>query len=425
MMNQSNTFLNNVLTVVLFPLLFQDAFIAFAWGAADPTFLMLAKRLFLLLPVLAIIGSLWVTIASILTVLFRPDRQKFMISLFVTWWDLGKAVFSFWGGIFKFAMHFVFSAFGLLKILLFGVWTIILDIVFLPFRLIADFGKNLMSTSVPWIAVILTLFWCLIEATIFTYITTPLVVDVFSNITGQELTQTFARIPLFIFLLFIVLGSYAVMSTFFQYIKSKNIPTIIGIVAVEVIVIFVEVMFLYREFVDAIVPWMAQYSENFELGLFWTLTISVMVWFGIRSLSWFLFASHGTPTILKAIQGKGVDLTIQRTNTKVHLLHGFTSFMNSLKQDAEWIQTKSEELFNSFILPPLQIVAGVVNFCTLLFTGKHLFEIPFKSTSDFIKSESLFRAMTKDDKPKRPEPLTIIEDMKVRNKRIAQAEELS
>ena len=125
--------------------------------------------------------------------------------------------------------------------------------------------------------------------------------------TNEQLSEEFIRIPLFIFLLFIVLGSYAVLSTFADAFRSRNIHSIIGISVIEIVTLTVEILFLYREFVDSLVPWFAQYSENFELGIFGTLFISAFVWFGIRSLSWFLFAAHGTPVIMSVIQGKGLQ----------------------------------------------------------------------------------------------------------------------
>jgi len=413
MLNESNTIVNNILSVILFPLQFQQSFVIFAWGSTDPGFILFVKRLFLLLPVLAFIAGLWISIASLLSVLFRNNRQHFIVSLFITWWDFGKSVFSFWGGIFKFIYVFVFSFLALFKVIIFGIWAIVQDIIIMPFRLVTNLGRKILSSPVPIIAVIFTLFWCLLEAVIFSYITTPLVVDVFTNITGQQLAENSIRIPLFLFLFFVVLGSYAVLSTFFTYIKSKNIGTIVGIFVIEIVVIFVEVTFLYREFVDSLVPWFAQYSENFELGIVWTLVISCFVWFGIRSLSWFLFASHGTPIILQTIQGKRIEVkkaSIETKYSKIHLFSGFSRFLDTLLHNADLIQIKGEEILNAFILPPLQIIASIINFCTLLVIGKHLFDLPFKDAADFIDSSMLFYSIQEKEKPVHPEPMRAIQE---------------
>src|SRR5207249_10935181 len=121
------------------------------------------------------------------------------------------------------------------------------------------------------------------------------------------LTATGIRIPLFFFMLFIALGSYAVLSAFTKAVVSRDWATILKIAVVESVAMFVEIVFLYREFVDALVPWFAQHaSHKFDLGIGGTLLIAGLVWLGVRSLSWFLFAHAGTPTILAIISGRGV-----------------------------------------------------------------------------------------------------------------------
>jgi len=385
MFNDTSGIVKLILSILLFPMFFQEAFVSFAWGSSDPFWFMMGKRIFLLLPVLAIILGCWISIACLLTVLVRHNRQQFIISLFITWWDLGKSIVSFWGGIFKFIFNLLASLAGFLRVVLFGIWSIIREVIFLPFRLL----RNVISSQVPWIAVFLTVFWCIIEAVIFTYVTTPLVVDTFSNITGEQLSMSFVRIPLFIFLLFIVLGSYAVLSSMVDAFKNKNISAIIGITVIEMVTLFVEVVFLYREFVDSLVPWFAQYSENFELGIFWTLAISVFVWFGIRSLSWFLFAAHGTPTLLSIVQGRGIRISSQNELPKNRLLGSSSEFVNKIKEETDWIQLKGEEVLASFMLPPLQVVAASINFCTLLVASSHLFELPFKSIREIANLKML------------------------------------
>jgi hypothetical protein len=402
MPSETSGIIKVILSILLFPLFFQDAFISFAWGAADNALVMFAKRLFLLLPVCAFILGCWVTIACLLTVIFRQNRREFITAMIITWWDLGKSIVSFWGGIFKFLFTFIGGLLGLIKLIIMAIWGLIKDILFLPFRLIRNAGQSVVSSSIPWIAVFLTLLWCLIEAIIFTYVTTPLVVDTFSNITGEQLSENFIRIPLFVFLLFIVLGSYAVLSTMMDALKSKNVSAIIGIGIIEIVALFVEVVFLYREFVDSLVPWFAQYSENFQLGIFWTLALAAVFWFGVRFLSWFLFAAHGTPTIMAIIQGKGLRSEGRNNVTKSHYA-GFTSeFMKGIKSDLSYLQTQGEEIFASFILPPLQVIGAAINFCVLLIASNHLFEIPFKNLED-IKHPTILSSTVLTKKESRKE----------------------
>ncbi len=380
--------------LVLFPTLFQGAILEFTWGVDDNVPMMIAKRLFLLLPALAFIGACWLTVPSVITLIFRHKRREFVNALFLTWWDLGKSIVSFWGGIFKFIFVFFAAIVGLIRMVILSIWSIFVQIFIMPFRAVRNAGQSVVNSKVPWIAVSLTIFWCLIEAMIFTYVTTPLVSDTLSNITGDSLSGNVVRIPLYIFLLFIVLGSYAVLSNFVTAMKSKNVGGIIGISVVELVVLFVEVVFLYREFVDSLVPWFAQYSPGFELGVFWTLAIACVAWFGIRSISWFLFASHGTPTILAIIQGKGVGTTATAERSPGQAAAFSTEFMKKVKADAEWAKTKGDEILAAFILPPLQVVASVVNFATLLVNGSHLFELPFTNLESIMNTKSLLEHAT-------------------------------
>src|SRR6266576_3027984 len=56
---------------------------------------------------------------------------------------------------------------------------------------------------------------------------------------------------------------------------------------------FVLLLFLYRELIDAITPWLAQ--QGFQLGIVGTLGLAMLGWVGVRGMTWFLFGRFGTP----------------------------------------------------------------------------------------------------------------------------------
>ncbi len=390
---QADSISHLVYSVLLFPLYFENQMVAFAWGASDIWWLMAAKRVFLLLPVGAVIAGLWASILCVLSVIIRNKRTEFFKAFLVTWWDLGKAIFAFWGGFFRFLFVLVNSLFALVRVLVVGVWLFIQDILLVPFRLIKTVALNISAPGLPWIAVTLTFIWCLVEAVIFTYVMTPLVMDTLSNLTGAGLTENILRIPLFLFLLFLILGSYAVLSTFVEAVKSRNVGTIIKIAAVEVVAMMVEVVFLYRELVDSLVPWFAQHaSKDFDLGIFGTLAIAGLAWLGIRAMTWFLFAAHGVPVITAIIQGRGLKPTEAGERAQMKDTFAYTvGFYYHIKTDLKFIQEKGDDLLGAFILPPLQVVSAVVNFFTLLVAGHHLFAIPFKSIRDVMSSKEFLQ----------------------------------
>jgi hypothetical protein len=393
MLSDTSGIVKIVLSVLFFPMYFQEAFIRFAWSAGDQFWLMSAKRLFLLIPAAAIILGCWASIACLITVPVRQGRQEFITALFVTWWDLGKSILSFWGGILRFVTTLVVSIVGLARVVVLAVWALVLDILLMPVHFLRQIGESVVKSPVPWIAVTLTLSWCVVETTIFTYVMTPLVIDTFSNITGNAMTETFVRVPLFLFLFFVVLGSYAVLSTFVGSVKSKSVSSIAGIGMIEIVVLFVEVVFLYREFVDSLVPWFAQYSQNFELGVFWTIAIACFVWFGVRSLSWFLFASHGTPTIMAVIQGRGVKFNGRSKVSKARVLVVSDEYWRKIKKESSWVKTQGENLLSALLLPPLQVVAAGLNFCTLCVINRHLFSLPFEDMTAIKYSEDLVKGL--------------------------------
>jgi len=388
MINEASGAWKVILGFLFFPVFFQNDLVNFALGADDLFWVALLKRLFLLLPVLSIILACWVTVPCILSVVFRAQRTEFVITFFLIWWDLGKAIFSFWGGILKFLLVLVTAILILLKLIVLGIWVLIQDLFFIPIQLLKNLGVGVFDAGIPWIALVLTLIWCVIEATVFTFVTTPLVMDTLSNLTGEGVSETLLKIPLFLFLLFLILGSYAVLSTWTDALSSRKIGTIIKIGMIELVALFVEVIFLYREFVDSLVPWFDQHtSGDFQLGIGGTLAIATLAWLGIRGMSWVLFASHGTPLIMAIIRGSGVTASSTPSGEKEQLIE--IQLIEQVRKEFEWALEKGNEVSNAFLLPPLQILAASVNFCTFLFTSIPIFEIPLTKLDQIMSSKGL------------------------------------
>ncbi len=82
------------------------------------------------------------------------------------------------------------------------------------------------------------------------------------------------------------------------------------------------------------------------------------------------------------IQGKGLKTESQNNLVKSRYSGSASDFMKGIKSDLAWLQNQGEEIFASFILPPLQVIGASINFCVLLIASNHLFEIPFKNLED-------------------------------------------
>jgi hypothetical protein len=228
---------------------------------------------------------------------------------------------------------------------------------------------------------------------------TPVVIDIVPVYVPQAVLQTI----LFIIIFTLVLASYAVLTVTFDTIKKRQIGHTVMIIIIELVVIWVEVMFLYREFVDALVPWFAQYQESFELGVLGTIAVAFVAWLGVRSMVWFLFASHGAPVIMSLIQGKPLaskEGTKQDEKEKVPMFQRTSHFFSTIKNNNEWLRDRGSDIIESILLPPLQVLAAAINFLILLLYSRHMFEIPFHQLSDIKPSTELVAIVRKNRQDK-------------------------
>src|SRR5438067_8498464 len=156
------------------------------------------------------------------------------------------------------------------------------------------------TPGVPWVAFVMLVFWCALEAAIFSYTLMPTVTELLADLVGGESTARYPGPILYFFLLLLVMGSFACVQTLMDAVKKREWKFIIQMVTVELFVMFFEVMFLYRELIDALTPWIAQ-QTGMKMGLTVTLSLSAFGWIGIRGMTWFLFGQYGTPPMLAFI----------------------------------------------------------------------------------------------------------------------------
>ena len=97
---------------------------------------------------------------------------------------------------------------------------------------------------------------------------------------------------------------------------------------------------------------------------------------------------------MAVIQGKGLKLSRRSEAPKTRVLEMSQEFWNKIKSEMTWVQKAGEQLVAAFILPPLQIVAAGINFCTLLVITNHLFPLPFKDMKAMQYSENLIKNLS-------------------------------
>ncbi len=387
-----------IAAALIFPVFFQVDLFNFVWGGQDPMNIAVAKRILLLLPGCAIIFCSWLSVANILSIVIRQHRREFTSALFLTWWDLGRSIFYFWGGLIRFVLNLFGWLYGLVRLIVLGSLLMMKDILLFPMRAFGEVSSTSFRPGIPWPAIMMMMIWTVVEATVFTFVMSPLVADVMDSFSdGEFKTGIWLKIALFVVFSFFVLGSYAVIHTLGEAMKAKKWGAVAAYALIEMIVAAVETVLFYREFVDALVPWFAQYAgDKFELGVIGTLSIAFFIWFGIRCMTWFLFGAAAIPMLLAMIQRTGIDVKDpsrgasgaagKNQNPMMVYIHGA---LTEFREEMDWVQNKGDFILSSFLIPPLQILASCVNFCTLLIGGNHLFGLPFRSYKDVLDTRDL------------------------------------
>ena len=110
------------------------------------------------------------------------------------------------------------------------------------------------------------LAWCVLEATVFTYTMLPTVSVVLSDLGAVEPALHHApRSSCSCCML--VMGSFAcALQSLVDTLRKREFKFLAQMVVIEILVMFFEVMFLYRQFIDALTPWIAQ-ETGVLLGL--------------------------------------------------------------------------------------------------------------------------------------------------------------
>lgn len=352
----------------------------------ESTLATLFKRIVLMLPVMLLLSGIWITMLSLYTIPFRSNRNRFVVALLTSWWDAGRSAWFYWAGLVRLVVLFVGWTWGLLR-LAFGMAAALLRGTFQsPLRLLDWTSRNYFKPGVPWLAFLALILWSAVEALIFMYTLRPTLTEVLAGITGYEPNVVFLGPILWLFLFFLVLGSFACVYALAEALRKKDVVQILQMTFVELFVMFFEVIFLYRELIDAITPWIAQQTnEGIQLGLVSTLLLASFGWVGVRGMTWFLFGRYGTPalvavlardTIRQEVAAPSMEATAQPDLLRTPIL--------KLKQEAEWFKNEAKLAFELLSLPVLQLFAAAVNFAVVVIGSRPMFSLPFRSIEDVL-----------------------------------------
>jgi hypothetical protein len=158
-------------------------------------------------------------------------------------------------------------------------------------------------------------------------------------------------------------------------------------IVVELLVMFFEVTFLYRQLVGTLTPWT---GGALRPGA--TLTLASLAWMGTRAMTWFLFGRYGTEPLLALIARRPLAPA-----PAVEWAPGFPArsaawwqgAAGDFKREVEWLHAKGEQILEYVALPVLQLVAAALNFGMLLVAARPAFQLPFRTFKEVTETRDL------------------------------------
>jgi hypothetical protein len=344
----------------------------------------IAAEALLVIPILLIVAGTWTSAASLYTIPFRSGRGRFLTLLLMTWWDALRCILFFYTGMVRVVVALVGWVIGAVRFGLRMIKSLIIGIVRAPITLIQNSSRSyFQSGGMPWVAFLVLMLWSAVEATIFTFTLTPTLKEVFDSLTGTEVDPRLMRPLLWMFLFMLVAGSFACVHVMTEAIKERKIGNIVSMFIVETAVMFFEVMFLYRELIDAITPWIAQQS-GVQLGLTATIALASFGWMGVRGMSWFLFGRFGTPALIAILSRKNMEHGNAPAVKHQDAPELWRAPIEALKAETKWFHEEARRMFELVSLPVLQLFAAALNFAVVTVQSRPMFRLPFNSLDDVL-----------------------------------------
>ena len=356
----------------------------FGWlFSGDSIWAIMGKFVLLLPPAAVLVAGVWGTMVSLYTLPFRLGRAASLLTgLLMSWWDGLRMAWFYWAGLVRFLVVLIGWIWGLLKLGVQLVWGTVKGAVTSPLAMLDATSRR---PGVPWPAFFLLIIWSAVEATIFTFTLRPTMAELLAELTGYEVNPLFLIPILWIFLYILIAGSFACIQVLNDAIKTRQVGQIVAMIAVEFAVALFEVLFLYRELVDAITPWLAQ--QGFVLGVFGTIGLAMFAWVGVRGMTWFLFGRFGAPAMLGLLGRTALGQEFGGGGQGAPAgLEFWKGPISALKAEREWFKKEGREVFELMSLPILQLLAAGFNFLIVLVMGRPHFSLPFRSIDEVLAS---------------------------------------
>ena len=339
----------------------------------------------LLAPVLLLIAGVWCTMVSLYTLPFRAGRRVFLTALIATWWEAGRAVWLFWTGIARVIMVLAGWVVACARFAFLLLRELALGIVRSPLALLDWAWRRFFQPEMPWVAFVVLLAWCGLEAAVLTYTLQPTLNDVFVALTGYQPDPRFMAPMLCALLVALIAASFACIHVAIDAVRSRKPVALVSAALLVGAMMFVQVAFLYREIVDAVVPWVAQRSGGrVLLGLGETLAIASILWAAIRISSWVLFGRYATPALLALFAHRSVRH--QEAPSAGALVNRWREPVAALRTETQWFHDEARRMFELLSLPVLELLAAAINFAVVTVQSRPMFILPFRTMDDMMSA---------------------------------------
>jgi hypothetical protein len=364
----------------------QEALLAFFLSPAS-AWAIAARFVFLFLPAVLGVAAIWITVLAIYTLPFRSRRVRFVSMILLAWWDAARAVCLYWAGVIRVAVLAVGWAFSLAALAVRLLVESVHRLATTPLAVTARVAHRYLTPGVPWIAFLALVGWCVLEAAVFTYTMLPAVSATLSDLAGGVEASRFTVGVLYAFLLLLVMGSFACLKALVDAVHKRELTFLAQMIVVELLVMFFEVTFLYRQLVGALTPW-----TDGALRPWATLTLASLAWMGVRAMTWFLFGRYGTEPLLALIARRPLaqaEAVEPASSFPARSAAWWQGAADAFKREVEWLHAKGEQILEHLALPVLQLVAAALNFGMLLVAARPAFHLPFRTFKEVTETRDL------------------------------------
>jgi hypothetical protein len=351
----------------------------------QPGWMAALKYVFLLFPVLLGVVAVWCTGLSVYTMPFRSARTRFVSLVLLAWWDAALAVWLYWVGMVRVAGVVLGWALGISRLALRMIIGLIRDVIGTPFAMSGKLMRSYFKPGVPWLAFVMLLAWCVLEAAVFTFTLEPRVTTLVNDLAGTD-DARFTVPILYALVLALVMASFACVQALINAVRTRDGRFIAQIIGVEMFTIFFEVMFLYRGVVEVTMPWIAK--NNGAL-----VATAAAGWIGVRGLTWFLFGQYGTPPLLSLLARRPLTETEVPQSFGVRSEPFWRLAMDDFRRDLDWLHIKSDEMLELLALPVVHLLGAALNFAMILTASRPVFNLPFRSLKEVTESRDMETTM--------------------------------